>query len=125
MSMKCPHCREPISMIASICPFCRSSLRPEQHEVPQAIMDAIDGGRGYDRSNEPVSPFIPEPRRFDLTHYLVRLTGYTGAMWLISSTLAFIFLPSQWNSVILGWTFWTCFGIAIFGAERIEALLER
>lgn len=74
MRTKCEFCREEIAMTASICPFCRSNFnRRGFDDVPEAIMNAIDGNipwRG--RPSTPSAPSLVDSDWLDPTYEKLR-----------------------------------------------------
>jgi hypothetical protein len=111
-------------MIASICPFCRSSLRQGEPEVPKVLMDAVAPRTGYDRSKEPVVEREPVLEPFDLQKFLIRFVVYAGVIWIASSIAISMLLPANWADVLLDWTFLASVILVLFYGKRIEEFLD-
>lgn len=120
----CQYCREEISMFALVCPHCRTNFSDKQKfsEVPQEIMDAVDG---ISRRPGPARPYVrPPPTEEELARAalpqgpapvdpveLFRAVG-TGValfvgLWLllgaIGNVFTFILFRSESASTIIGW----------------------
>ncbi len=110
-------------MIASICPFCRTSFRQGEPEVPQVIMDAVSPRSGYDRFKEPIAERAPIVATFRLKD-LIRFVVYTLVIWIISVVILVIIFPPGWVDFLMYWYLLASALVVFFYGEKIENFLD-
>lgn len=125
MRMQCEYCREEISMIAAICPFCRSNFRAPEAAVPKVIDEAVCGRRRHDRRRQEPAPSEAMADTTDPLRYAVRLVLYTFVAWLSSSMLVVAVLPASWCDTFVDWNFFLCLLLMLVWGERIDDWIKR